>query len=110
MEDHGTGFSGDVDPNFDAKARPQQGPTVEITVGNRESDPPFSCFGPARGGGGGVYDSRLAGKRETGNPRFPTRPGPGMGVPGAAGLGFPGLGLSCGGTSGSSSRWQGSAR
>ena len=30
MADYGTDFSGDVDPNFDAKARPQQGSTVEI--------------------------------------------------------------------------------
>ena len=30
MADYGTDFSDDVDPNFDAKARPQQGPTVEI--------------------------------------------------------------------------------
>jgi hypothetical protein len=30
MADYGTDFSDDVDPNFDAKARPQQGSTVEI--------------------------------------------------------------------------------
>jgi hypothetical protein len=30
MADYGTDFSDDVDRNFDAKARPQQGPTVEI--------------------------------------------------------------------------------
>ncbi len=30
MADNGTGFSDDVDRNFDAKARPQQGSTVEI--------------------------------------------------------------------------------
>ncbi len=30
MADYGTGFSDDVDRNFDAKARPQQGSTVEI--------------------------------------------------------------------------------
>ncbi len=31
------------------------------------------------------------GKQGTGNPRFPIWPGPGFGVPGAAGRGFPGL-------------------
>ena len=30
MADYGTDFSDDVDRNFDAKARPQQGSTVEI--------------------------------------------------------------------------------
>ena len=30
MADYGTDFSDDVDPTFDAKARPQQGSTVEI--------------------------------------------------------------------------------
>ena len=30
MADYGTDFSDDVDPNFDAKARPQQGSIVEI--------------------------------------------------------------------------------
>ena len=33
MADYGTDFSDDVDRNFDAKARPQQGPTVEIQSG-----------------------------------------------------------------------------
>ena len=48
--------------------------------------------------GGGFPDSRLAGNRETGNPRFPIRPGPpGIGVLGAAaaGRGFPGLRQCC---------------
>ena len=44
MADYGTDFSDDVDPNFDAEARPQQGPSVEITARNRASDPPFSRF------------------------------------------------------------------
>ncbi len=30
MADYGTDFADDVDRNFDAKARPQQGSTVEI--------------------------------------------------------------------------------
>jgi hypothetical protein len=37
-----------------------------------------------------IPDSK-GGNRETGNPRFPMRPGPGIGVPMAAGRGFPGL-------------------
>jgi hypothetical protein len=39
-------------------------------------------------------DSESGNGGETGNPRFPIRPGPGIGVPGAAaarGRGFPGL-------------------
>ena len=79
MADYGTDFWHDADPNFDAKARPQQGSTVEIAVGNRESDPPFSRFG----GDFPIPDSRLAGNRNTGVPCFPNRPGPGIGVPGA---------------------------
>ncbi len=43
--------------------------------------------------GGGIPDSRFGGNRETANPRFPImiRPGPGIGIPMAAGRGFPGL-------------------
>jgi hypothetical protein len=49
LADYGTDLSDDdVVPNSDAEAlaRPQQGSSVEITVGNRESesDPPFSRF------------------------------------------------------------------
>jgi hypothetical protein len=84
MADYGTDFSDDVDPNLDAKALHnfEQGSTVEITVGNRESDPPFSRVW----GDFPIPDSRLAGNRETGNPRFPIRPGPGIGVPGGGGV------------------------
>jgi hypothetical protein len=48
--------------------------------------PPF-LFGE----NGGFPDSRLAGNRDREIPRFPIRPGTGIGVPGAAGRGFPGL-------------------
>ncbi len=67
MADYGTrtDFSDDVDPNFDAKACPQQGSTVEIAAG--KSIPRFPGFG-------GISrlerDSRLAGNRETGKSHF----------------------------------------
>jgi hypothetical protein len=66
MADYGTDFSDDVDPNFDANARPQQGSTVEITVGNRDPPgvSPFSSLG-------GFPDSRFPIRRESGKREAP---------------------------------------
>ena len=58
----------------------------------QRSDSRFPRF-PGFAGKRGLPDSRLGRNRETGNPRFPIRPGPGIGVPMAAGRGFPGLTL-----------------
>jgi hypothetical protein len=80
--DYRADCSDDVDPNFDAKARPQQGPAVEIHKGIGNRIPPPGAFSRFGGPGGSSFkfpipDSRLAGpgNRETGNPRFPIRPG-----------------------------------
>jgi hypothetical protein len=80
----GTDFSDDVDPNFDAEARPQQGPSVEMTVRNRESDPRFSRFW-----GDFPGDSRLPIGRESGNREspFPDSAGTGNRGPGGGGQG-----------------------
>ena len=39
MADYGTDFSDDVDPNFDAKARPQQGSTGTVEILTRITEP-----------------------------------------------------------------------
>ena len=81
MADYGTDFSDDVDPNV----------TRESGIGWIPRR--FPGFGPQLLGGISRFppipDWPGIGNRKTG--RFPIRLGPGIGVPGAARRGFPGL-------------------
>ncbi len=82
MADYGTDFSDDVDPNFDAKARPQH-----AGIGNRI--PRFRRPGVLPGNGEGIPVSRFG--RETGNPLSRFGREPGIGVPIRRAWGFLGL-------------------
>ncbi len=96
--DYRADFSDDVDPNFDAKARPQQGPAVEIHKGIGNRTPPPGAFSRFGGPGGFKFpDSRFnlkfpigrpgesgnrespfpdsAGNRESGSAKKPTQQG-----------------------------------
>jgi hypothetical protein len=99
--DYGTDFSDDVDPNFDAKARPQHSGIGNRIQGNGEPEaevtiPLHSLVIPRRFPGfcretGREFIPVSRFGRETGNPRFPIRPGTGNRGPDSAGRGFPGL-------------------
>ena len=65
---------------------------ARTSLGNRESDPPFSRGLGPRISRFPIPDRPGTGNRETG--RFPIRPGTGNRGPNSASRGFPGLGLS----------------